>query len=158
MLSIQQMLKEPERVIELKRYHYLCYTLLCYIPVLLLHYFIIRFNWSEWLLLFYILPVISALFMLFAPEIRYRHTAFYIHPVMIETMRGLYNHKRTVTPIDRIQDVIISQGPIASKLGLAKVTVKSSGDEIALPYVTAEEAERLARLIIERVKEVTHYV
>jgi hypothetical protein len=158
MRSIQEMRKEPVTVIELKRCHYLMYMLLLYIPVVAMHYFINHYDWTLWLLALYAIPLFGMLFMLLAPGVRYRHTAFYIHPLMIETMRGLYYHKRTVTPLDRIQHVKITQGPIASRFGLAKVTLVTSGDQLNLPYVSTAEAERLARLIIERIKEVTAYV
>lgn len=150
--------KEPTAVIHLKRWHYLIYMFVFYSGCLVVHMAQLLWEWTSWLELLYIVPVFCVLLIVKGPEIRYRQTYYTIHPVMIEVIRGLYVRKRTVVPIDRIQSVKLSQGPIARKYGLVKVTIVTSGDEYHLPYVSEHQADVLKHGITNRIKEVLTYV
>lgn len=68
---------------------------------------------------------------------------------------GLLNRKHRSIPFDRIQDVDISQGPVARLLGVARVKLETGGsgadkDEGVLQAVLREEAEALRQLVRAR--------
>ena len=65
---------------------------------------------------------------------------------------GLLNRKHRSIPFDRIQDVDISQGPVARLLGVARVKLETGGsgagkDEGVLSAVELEDAEALRQLV-----------
>ena len=69
---------------------------------------------------------------------------------------GIVSRTHRSIPFDRIQDVDISQGPIARLLGLAKVTFETGGSALAgqeegvLQAITLERAEELRTLVRSR--------
>lgn len=65
---------------------------------------------------------------------------------------GLLNRKHRSIPFDRIQDVDISQGPVARLLGVARVKLETGGsgagkDDGVLAAVELDRAERLRRMV-----------
>ncbi|WP_165980752.1 PH domain-containing protein [Macrococcus carouselicus] len=158
MRPTNEMNRQPEQVKTLKMYHYLMVTGLALTFVLIIHYAVIHWSLYDRLIYAYSLPVLLLLFALIAPRISYYYTAYRLNSVSIETSHGLFWHHRSVIPMDRVQHVAVSSGPLTKHLNLAKVKVYTSGESIALPYVAASEADEIARLITERVKEVAAYV
>lgn len=158
MRSTTEMIKQPLQVKQLKMYHYLMMSALLLLIASGIHYAIIHWDWYDQLLVIYICPVLMFLFALIAPAVSYRYSAYRVNQVSIELSQGLFWHKRSVIPMDRVQYVMISTGPIAKRLRLSKVNVITSGESVALPYVDEETALHIARLITERIKEVSSYV
>ncbi|TDL96820.1 hypothetical protein ERX27_07270 [Macrococcus brunensis] len=158
MRSTTEMIKQPLQVKQLKMYHYLIIAALLLLVAYGVHYGIIHWSWFDQLIFIYVLPALMFLFSLVAPAIRYRYTAYRLNAVSIEISQGLFWHQRSAIPMDRIQYVTISTGPIAQTLGLSKVNVITSGESVALPYVDAETARHISRQITERIKEVSSYV
>jgi len=158
MRSTTEMIKQPLQVKQLKTYHYLIISVLLLLLAYGVHYGIIHWSWFNQLIFIYTLPVLMLLFSVIAPAIRYRYTAYSLNTVSIEISQGLFWHKRSAIPMDRVQYVTISTGPFAKKLGLSKVNVITSGESVALPYVDTETARCISRQITERIKEVSSYV
>ncbi|MFP5329429.1 MAG: PH domain-containing protein [Alphaproteobacteria bacterium] len=67
---------------------------------------------------------------------------------------GIFSRTHRSIPFDRVQDVDISQGPVARLLGLAKVKFETGGssgrDEGVLQAITLERAQQLRELIRSR--------
>ncbi|GGB12585.1 hypothetical protein ERX37_10360 [Macrococcus hajekii] len=152
------MLRQPAQVKRLKLYHYLMMTLFALICTIAVHLSIDYWFSVEYIIYIYIAPFMLFIFSLIAPAVIYQRTGYRLNKFSIETTKGLFWHHRSAIPIDRIQHVTISTGPLTQKLNLAKITVYTSGESIALPYIDMAEAENIALLITERIKEVTAYV
>lgn len=67
---------------------------------------------------------------------------------------GIFSRTHRSIPFDRVQDVDISQGPVARLLGLAKVKFETGGsggsDEGVLQAITLERAQQLRQLVRSR--------
>jgi len=67
---------------------------------------------------------------------------------------GIFSRTHRSIPFDRVQDVDISQGPVARLLGLAKVKFETGGsggrDEGVLQAITLERAQQLRELVRSR--------
>ena len=71
----------------------------------------------------------------------------------IRVEQGILGREARSVPYERIQDVSLEQKLLPRLFGLAEVkfeTGSGGSDEIVLAYVSAEEAERLRRLVRER--------
>ena len=84
----------------------------------------------------------------------WRRFAFRVGTNEIRIDSGILNRTHRSIPFDRIQDVDITQGPLARLLGLARVkfeTGASAGEEEgALQAIRLERAEQLRDLVRER--------
>lgn len=86
----------------------------------------------------------------------YKYTRYELNQSTLEISSGAYFMGRKIVPLDLMQSVKVEQGFIMKKFNIAVVTVYTRGDKVILPYMTKDEAEQVARLIIARIKEI-HY-
>lgn len=71
----------------------------------------------------------------------------------IRVESGLLERQVRSVPYDRIQDVSITQKPLARLLGLVEVTFETgsgAGEDLSLSYLSNAEGERLRRLVRDR--------
>lgn len=154
----QSMQKEPRTVISYKRMYFLMLCVFIFIAVVAAQYIINMFFTSRWMYLLNIIPLLMLFFAIIAPRIRYNTTSFYVHTALIECSTGIFLHKRSLIPIDRIQYIKISNGPLSRKYQLSRLTLCTTGDIVNMPYLRHEDAQQLSALINQRVKEVSAYV
>jgi putative membrane protein len=99
--------------------------------------------------------VVLLLFMMASVYLYWRRFEFRVGANEIRIDHGVLSRTHRSIPFDRIQDVDISQGPVARLLGLAKVKLEtgSSGniekDEGVLHAIALERAEALRRQVRE---------
>lgn len=97
------------------------------------------------------------LLTLWAPR-RYRLTGYLVREDDIQYRTGALWRRQTAVPVNRIQHVEITQGPIERMLGLARLviyTAGGSGSDLAVPGLPADSAERLREQVLGMVAELT---
>lgn len=95
--------------------------------------------------------LLSALYVLFAPGIRFRQYKYMITQDRIEICEGLIFLRRTIVPIDRIYQIDIRTGPLDNAVGVAKVIVTTAGSTAAFRFLEPEAADEIALYINENV-------
>lgn len=113
-----------------------------------------------WLSLSAAAAVVLALIVLltlWAPR-RYRLTGYLVREDDIQYRTGALWRRQTAVPVNRIQHVEITQGPIERMLGLARLiiyTAGGSGSDLAVPGLPADTAEHLREQVLGMVAELT---
>ncbi|MBQ7546871.1 MAG: PH domain-containing protein [Clostridia bacterium] len=95
--------------------------------------------------------VLSALYTLLAPPIRFKRYRYLIAKDRIEIIEGLFFIRRTIVPIDRIYQIDIRKGPLDNAVGVAKVMVTTAGSSAAFRFLEPEAADEIALYINETV-------
>lgn len=93
---------------------------------------------------------------LVVPKIRWQRWRYDITENEIDLQRGFFIRKRTVIPINRIQHVDTSQGPIYRKLGLSSVKVSTAATTHEIPALddeTAADVRNKISLLVRKAKE-----
>lgn len=101
--------------------------------------------------------VLLILLTLWAPR-RYRLTGYLVRGDDIQYRTGALWRRQTAVPVNRIQHVEITQGPIERMLGLARLiiyTAGGSGSDLAVPGLPAGTAEHLREQVLGMVAELT---
>jgi putative membrane protein len=109
---------------------------------------------GQWLLVAAVLGA-SLVFSIVGAVVGWRTFTYRPSGDEIRIDSGLLSRKHRSIPFDRIQDVDISQGPVARILGVAKVKLETGGssgdrDEGVLQAVLLAEAEALRQLVRAR--------
>jgi putative membrane protein len=92
---------------------------------------------------------------LFSAFVRWRTFSYTLEDDEIRIDSGLLNRTHRSLPFDRIQDVDITQGPVARVLGVARVKLETGGsgagnDEGVLQSILLDEAEALRHRVRSR--------
>ena len=126
------------------------------VPAALIAFFA-RFTllWGSYVLLG-IAVLLSVLYVLLAPGIRFRQYRYKIAPDRIEICEGLFFLRRTIVPIDRIYQIDIRTGPLDNAVGVAKVIVTTAGSTAAFRFLEPEAADKIALYINENVLNKIH--
>ena len=95
--------------------------------------------------------LLSVLYTLIAPGIRFRRYRYMIARDRIEIIEGLFFIRRTIVPIDRIYQIDIRKGPLDNAVGVAKVVVTTAGSTAAFRFLEPEAADEIAMYINETV-------
>ena len=95
--------------------------------------------------------LLSALYTLIAPGIRFRRYRYMIARDRVEIIEGLFFIRRTIVPIDRIYQIDIRRGPLDNAVGVAKVVVTTAGSTAAFRFLEPEAADEIAMYINETV-------
>ena len=98
------------------------------------------------------LTVLAAAFTWWWPRARYRHWCYEVAPAALELRHGVVNHRRSMVPYFRVQQIDVEQGPVERWAGLARLVVRTaaSSTDGEIPGVPADRAERLRLLILDR--------
>ncbi|MBC6976117.1 PH domain-containing protein [Bacillus sp. Xin] len=117
-------------------------------------FFMIRFNWWEWI--FYTLIGITIVYTPFEyflfQKIRQRYHSYQLNEEELEIQHGMFTVKRVLVPMIRVQHVTIEQGPIMRKYGLAELQISTAATSHSIPGLKMREAEQLKHQIGELAK------
>ena len=91
--------------------------------------------------------LISLLYTLIAPPIRFRRYRYMIAKDRIEIIEGLLFIRRTIIPIDRIYQIDVRKGPLDNAVGVEKVIVTTAGSSAAFRFLEPEVADEIAMYI-----------
>ena len=97
--------------------------------------------------------LLSCLWVLLVPAVRFKRYRYLIAPDRIEIIEGVFWVKRTLVPIDRIHQIEVTRGPIDSAFKVAKVSVITAGDEATMRFLQEEKANEIALHLNARIRE-----
>lgn len=95
---------------------------------------------------------------LWSPPRRYRAWAYHMDEEELRVRRGVWTRVNTLAPLDRIQHIDVSQGPLERALGICSLVLHTAGtlhSQILVPGLTRDTAERMRDEIRARLREET---
>jgi uncharacterized protein len=101
------------------------------------------------------LPILLYL-VLWAPPRRYRAWGYGMDGEELQVRRGVWTRVHTVVPLDRVQHIDVSQGPLERMLGICSLVLHTAGtlhSQIVVPGLTRDSAERMRDEIRGRIRE-----
>ena len=105
-----------------------------------------------------LLPLLLPLLylVLVAPGRRYRAWAYGMDAEELHVRRGVLTRMHTVVPLDRIQHIDVSQGPLERGLGLTRLVLHTAGtlhSQVMIPGLARETSERMRDEIRARIRQ-----
>jgi membrane protein YdbS with pleckstrin-like domain len=100
--------------------------------------------------------LILAYLALWAPPRRYRAWGYGIDGEALRVRHGVWTRVHTLVPLDRVQHIDVSQGPLERANGICSLVLHTAGtlhSQIAIPGLTREAAERIRDEIRARIRE-----
>lgn len=91
-----------------------------------------------------------------APPRRYRAWGYGIDPEEMQVRRGVWVRVHTVVPLDNVQHIDISQGPLERAFGICSLVLHTAGtlhSQVVLPGLDRGTAERMRDEIRGRIRE-----
>lgn len=91
-----------------------------------------------------------------APPRRYRAWGYSIDPEELQVRRGVWTRVHTVVPLDHVQHIDVSQGPLERAVGICSLVLHTAGtlhSQIVLPGLARATAEGLRDEIRMRMRE-----
>ncbi|HEX8624305.1 MAG TPA: PH domain-containing protein [Allosphingosinicella sp.] len=91
-----------------------------------------------------------------APPRRYRAWGYCIDSEELQVRRGVWTRIHTVVPLDHVQHIDVSQGPLERAVGICSLVLHTAGtlhSQIVLPGLARATAERLRDEIRARMRE-----
>ena len=101
------------------------------------------------------LPIVFFLAM-WSPSRRYRAWGYAMDGEELHVRRGVWTRVHTVVPLDRVQHIDVSQGPLERSLGICRLVVHTAGtlhSQVVLPGLRRDVAEAMRDEIRARVRE-----
>lgn len=116
----------------------------------------LRFDWPSWLMAIWIvLPIVDFLLSLFLlPYLKLKSVHYEMHLLHLDIMHGLFFKNRTVIPIERIQHVVVKEGPLTRTYGIQIIEVFTAGTGHEIPLLLKNEAEELRSQLLDQIKAV----
>ncbi len=107
------------------------------------------------------LPLGAALLILIylallAPPRRYRAWGYGMDDEELQVRRGVWVRVHTVVPLDHVQHIDVSQGPLERAFGICSLVLHTAGtlhSQIVLPGLARTTAERMRDEIRGRIRE-----
>lgn len=99
---------------------------------------------------------IFAYLALWAPPRRYRAWGYRIDGEELRVRRGVWTQVHTLVPLDHVQHIDVSQGPLERMLGICSLVLHTAGtlhSQIVVPGLTRGDAERMRDEIRARMRE-----
>ncbi|MEA3065279.1 MAG: uncharacterized protein QOJ27_1731 [Sphingomonadales bacterium] len=109
-----------------------------------------------WGLLLLPAVLILAYLTLWSPPRRYRAWGYAMDGEELRVRRGVWTRVHTLVPLDHVQHIDLSQGPIERALGICSLVLHTAGtlhSQILVPGLTRDAAERMRDEIRARIRE-----
>ncbi|HEX8449014.1 MAG TPA: PH domain-containing protein, partial [Allosphingosinicella sp.] len=93
---------------------------------------------------------------LIAPPRRYRAWAYAMDGEELQVRRGVWTRVHTLVPLDHVQHIDVSQGPLERAFGICSLVLHTAGtlhSQIVLPGLTRPTAERIRDEIRAKMRE-----
>ena len=105
-----------------------------------------------------LLPLLPLLLyvVLISPGRKYRAWGYRMGEEELQLRRGVWIETETVVPIDRVQHIDLSQGPIERAFGVSRLIVHTAGTQysrVVLPGLSRQNAERMRDEIRARIRQ-----
>lgn len=155
MAELSEFERSPKRT---RTYLYICegISFLVGLIVLLTLIFLWQhFNWWHFLIYVFIgLIVISFIYMLITPSIKYKYMFYSINDSYVQVNREFYFKSAKYVKLERIQFLKIASNPLLKRWGIAKLTIVTAGHEIVFPLMNSNDALEFEALAIDYLKGV----
>ena len=93
---------------------------------------------------------------LWSPPRRFRAWGYWMDGEELRLRRGVWTRMHTLVPLDHVQHIDVSQGPVERMLGICSLVLHTAGtlhSQIVVPGLTRERAERMRDEIRARIRE-----
>lgn len=93
---------------------------------------------------------------LWSPPRRYRAWGYWMDGEELRLRRGVWTRIHTLVPLDHVQHIDVSQGPLERALGICSLVLHTAGtlhSQIVVPGLTRERAEGMRDEIRARIRE-----
>jgi membrane protein YdbS with pleckstrin-like domain len=100
--------------------------------------------------------LIFAYLALWSPPRRYHAWGYWMDGEELRLRRGLWTRVHTLVPLDHVQHIDVSQGPVERALGICSLVLHTAGtlhSQIVVPGLTRDTAERMRDEIRARIRE-----
>jgi hypothetical protein len=106
----------------------------------------------------FLVPALLALsyLLLWAPGRRFRAWGYRLEGDALHVRRGLWVRVETIVPLDRVEHIDLSQGPLERAFGISRLILHTAGtlhSQILVPGLARETAERMRDEIRARLPE-----
>ncbi len=94
--------------------------------------------------------------LLWAPPRRYRAWGYRMDGEELQVQRGVWTRVQTLVPLDHVQHIDVSQGPLERALGICSLVLHTAGtlhSQIVVPGLTRATAEGIRDEIRARSRE-----
>jgi membrane protein YdbS with pleckstrin-like domain len=112
-----------------------------------------QFDLPRGLVMLPVLPL--ALYLVFiSPGRRYRAWAYAMENSELQVRRGVWTQVHTIVPLDRVQHIDISQGPLERSFEVCRLVLHTAGtmhSQVVLPGLARDTAERMRDEIRARI-------
>jgi membrane protein YdbS with pleckstrin-like domain len=101
-----------------------------------------------------LLPLIWLVFI--APGRRYRAWGYAIDPDELQVRHGIWTQVHTVVPLDRVQHIDVSQGPLERGFGVCRLVLHTAGtahSQVIVPGLARPTAEAMRDEIRARIRQ-----
>jgi membrane protein YdbS with pleckstrin-like domain len=100
--------------------------------------------------------LVFAYLALWSPPRRYRAWGYWMDGEELRVQRGVWTRVHTLVPLDHLQHIDVSQGPVERSLGICSLVLHTAGtlhSQIVVPGLTRDTAERMRDEIRARIRE-----
>jgi len=106
----------------------------------------VLFIWS-------IIIILSFLNVVLFPKIRYERYKYLVSMEKIEVKKGLFVIKKTIIPIERVQKIELTSGPIDRVFDLSTVVIYTAAGNTTIKFLNSKEAQNLSEKVNAFLKE-----
>lgn len=91
--------------------------------------------------------------LLLFPHIRYERYKYLVNGDMIDVKKGLLVITRSLVPIERVQKIELTNGPIDRHFGLSTIVIYTAAGTVDIKFLNNKEAETISRDLNKIIKE-----
>lgn len=102
--------------------------------------------WGDWWIrwgIFAIVLVVAALALIVLPPIRYQVFWYAISTTEIDIQHGIIFVKRSVVPMQRVQNLRTERGPMADHYRMTNLKIKTAAGSVSISGLDRHEADEL---------------
>lgn len=109
----------------------------------------------DWVLFLILLLIpVNVVVSLISPIIRFARYRYILTEEELEVRQGILVITREIVPIERVQKIEVSAGPIDRAFHLAKVKVVTAGAEVTARFLENGKAEQIAETLKQRINRI----
>lgn len=110
-------------------------------------------SWYTWM--FLIPPIIWLMIRILTLNLTFQRKQYALRQSDIVYQSGLLFRTTTVVPYNRIQHISLHEGWLARKYHLANIKLYTTGDDLEIPGIPKEIAQKMQQLILNKIGELS---
>lgn len=104
-------------------------------------------------MLWLIIIIFTILNIIVFPKIKYERYKYAITKEQIDVKKGLFVITRTIIPIERVQKIELTNGPIDRRFDLSSVVIYTAAGNTMIKFLNSKEAKYLSDKVNALLKE-----